>query len=95
MYLFHFPIFVFCGALGFYDRHSTIQKIGVFVGICCLIFLTAPLTTYFRNQLRHVLPRVLSRLEAQALWFRRDAEREMASREPAAAHLRAIKDEPT
>jgi peptidoglycan/LPS O-acetylase OafA/YrhL len=86
MYLFHFPIFVFCGALGFYDRHSTIQKIGVFVGICCLIFLTAPLTTYFRNRLRHVMPRGLSRLEARALWFGRDAEREMASREPAVAH---------
>lgn len=70
LYLFHFPLFVLCGSIGFYDRHSAVQKIGVFTGVCCLIFLITPLTTTFKNQLRQVLQRGIGTFSASKVSVR-------------------------
>jgi peptidoglycan/LPS O-acetylase OafA/YrhL len=52
LYLLHFPLLVLCGAAGFYDRHSALQKLCVFFGVCILIFAITPLTTRFKTWLR-------------------------------------------
>jgi peptidoglycan/LPS O-acetylase OafA/YrhL len=45
LYLFHFPMFVLVGALGFYERRASFQKAAIFLGICAAIFVLSPLTT--------------------------------------------------
>lgn len=55
LYLFHFPLLVFLGALGFYDRHSSPQKAILFVVVCGSVFMASPLTASLKWKLRRWL----------------------------------------
>jgi peptidoglycan/LPS O-acetylase OafA/YrhL len=55
LYLLHFPLFVFCGAIGFYNRHSAFQLVIVFVALLGLVTLTASPTTGFKVWIRKML----------------------------------------
>jgi peptidoglycan/LPS O-acetylase OafA/YrhL len=58
IYLFHFPMFVFLGALEIYDRHSAWQRTLAFGLVLALIAVGAPATDYFKVWLRSALLRV-------------------------------------
>ncbi len=55
LYLLHFPVFVLCAAIGFYDRTSPAVTTAIFIAVCCAIFLVTPLTDRFKIYLRGVL----------------------------------------
>ena len=66
LYLLHFPLFVLCGAIGFYDRHSAIQKVATFAAVCVLIFTVAPASTAFKLWLQKALPAARASLRRRA-----------------------------
>lgn len=55
LYLFHFPLFVLCASVGFYDRHSWIEKTAIFVTVCLLISSVVPLTERLKRLLQRSL----------------------------------------
>ena len=61
LYLMHFPLFVFVAALGFYDRASTVQGIGVFAAAVVGLGCTPPLANRVKRWLR---PRLLRLFES-------------------------------
>jgi peptidoglycan/LPS O-acetylase OafA/YrhL len=65
LYLFHFPLFVFVGALALYDRHSSAQKTVVFAAVCALIFMSYPATTALKWVLRRRLGQLVRAVQAQ------------------------------
>lgn len=58
IYLFHFPMFVFLGALHLYDRLSALQRILAFLIVLTLVAVMAPATDYLKVWLRSALLRV-------------------------------------
>jgi peptidoglycan/LPS O-acetylase OafA/YrhL len=60
LYLLHVPLFVLCAALGFYDRHSSLQKIATFAGVCLVISCAVPLTDRIKRALQSGLSRLTS-----------------------------------
>jgi peptidoglycan/LPS O-acetylase OafA/YrhL len=66
LYLFHFPLFVFLGALHLYDRHSTLQRVLAFLLALALIACVAPVTDYLKIRLRSALTWVFARAERRA-----------------------------
>ena len=58
LYLLHFPLFVLCASVGFYDRHSWVEKVLVFLTVCFLISFAVPLTDRFKRLLQRALPRL-------------------------------------
>jgi peptidoglycan/LPS O-acetylase OafA/YrhL len=69
LYLLHFPIFVLCGSIGFYDRRSWVQFILVLVGVCCAIGLITPLTSIFKNVLKGWLAQMKTHLDGGKVDF--------------------------
>lgn len=57
IYLFHFPIFVLLGSIGFYDRSSVWQSIALFSAVCAVIALLTPLTDWLKVRLRFGMDR--------------------------------------
>lgn len=55
LYLFHFPILVLFGALGFYDRNSPVQVALVFILMLVIIVPLTPLTDHFKRMLRKAI----------------------------------------
>jgi peptidoglycan/LPS O-acetylase OafA/YrhL len=52
IYLFHFPLLVFLGALDLYDRHSALQRVLAFALVLALIAVVTPATNHFKVWLR-------------------------------------------
>jgi len=57
LYLLHFPLFVLCASLHLYNRHSSPQKILMFVAVCAVIACFVPLTERFKRALQAGLTR--------------------------------------
>ena len=55
IYLFHFPMFVFLGALQLYDRNSVLRRVAAFLLVLAIIAAIAPATDYFKIRLRTTL----------------------------------------
>jgi peptidoglycan/LPS O-acetylase OafA/YrhL len=64
LYLLHFPLFVLLGALGFYDRNSSLQKVACFALVCAAIVATSPLFDVCKFALRRYLDAAVRRFEA-------------------------------
>jgi peptidoglycan/LPS O-acetylase OafA/YrhL len=55
LYLLHFPMLVLLGALGFYDRHSSLEKVLLFLAVCISIYGFTPVANSFKRVLRRRL----------------------------------------
>jgi peptidoglycan/LPS O-acetylase OafA/YrhL len=70
IYLFHFPMLVFLGALQLYDRNSPTQKIVAVLIVLALIALATPATTRLRALLRDVMSRAIgTTVGAESRWM--------------------------
>jgi peptidoglycan/LPS O-acetylase OafA/YrhL len=63
LYLLHFPLLVFCGAVGFYDPASLLQFFLVMLGVCGVVALVTPATSIFKTVIKEKLTRGLASLE--------------------------------
>lgn len=66
LYLFHFPLLMFCGATGFYNRRSSAQTLLLLFFVCAVIIPIAPLTTTFKKWLRRMMQRGWSRISSRS-----------------------------
>jgi peptidoglycan/LPS O-acetylase OafA/YrhL len=56
LYLLHFPLFVLCASVGFYDRHSWVEKVAIFAAVGLVISSVVPLTERLKRLFQKSLP---------------------------------------